>query len=192
MWLIAGLGNPGEKYSATRHNIGFMVLDDLAERNSISFSAKDEYLIGKGTIERVNATLIKPLTYMNLSGAPIKKVLKKSNLIHDGEISNLIVVHDDLDLNVGIVKIRRNGSSGGHKGIESIIGETGTKEFIRIKIGIGRDSGIPVEDFVLRKFRPAEKKGIEDGILKAVNAIELILAGGIEKAMNECNRAAKT
>ncbi|HMK56587.1 MAG TPA: aminoacyl-tRNA hydrolase [Dissulfurispiraceae bacterium] len=191
MWLIAGLGNPGEKYSATRHNIGFMVLDRLAESNGISFSAREDYLFGKGSIEHVNATLLKPLTYMNLSGVAVRKALKRSNLIRDGEINNLIVVHDDLDLAPGIVKIRRNGSSGGHKGIESIIVETGTKEFIRVKVGIGRDAEMPVEQYVLRRFRPAEKKGIDDGILKAMHAIESILAGGIDKAMNEYNRAAR-
>jgi PTH1 family peptidyl-tRNA hydrolase len=191
MWVIAGLGNPGEKYAATRHNIGFMVLDRLSEEFRVQFSVREDYSLGKGSIEHVNVTLLKPLTYMNLSGPAVKKVLKKSNLLRDGEITNLIVIHDDLDLETGVVKIRRNGSSGGHRGIESIIRETGSKDFIRVKVGIGRDREIPVDEYVLRRFKAAEKKMVEDGILRAVHAVENILSGGVEKAMNACNRTVK-
>jgi PTH1 family peptidyl-tRNA hydrolase len=191
MWVIAGLGNPGEKYSATRHNIGFMVVDRLSEEYRVPFTVKDDYSLGKGAIDHVNVILLKPLTYMNLSGSAVRKILKKTNLLQDGEITNFIVIHDDLDLETGVVKIRRNGSSGGHRGIESIIQETGSRDFIRVKIGIGRDRKIPVEEYVLRRFRAAEKKMVEDGILQAVHAIETILTGGIEKAMNACNRTAK-
>lgn len=191
MWVIAGLGNPGEKYSATRHNIGFMVVDRLSEEYRVPFTVKDDYSLGKGAIDHVNVILLKPLTYMNLSGSAVRKILKKANLLQDGEITNFIVIHDDLDLETGVVKIRKNGSSGGHRGIESIIQETGSRDFIRVKIGIGRDRKIPVEEYVLRRFRAAEKKMVEDGILQAVHAIETILTGGIEKAMNACNRTAK-
>lgn len=191
MWVIAGLGNPGEKYSATRHNIGFMVMDRLSEEYRVPFTVKDDYSLGKGAIDHVNVILLKPLTYMNLSGSAVRKILKKTNLLQDREITNFIVIHDDLDLETGVVKIRRNGSSGGHRGIESIIQETGSRDFIRVKIGIGRDRKIPVEEYVLRRFRAAEKKMVEDGILQAVHAIETILTGGIEKAMNACNRTAK-
>jgi PTH1 family peptidyl-tRNA hydrolase len=191
MWVIAGLGNPGEKYSATRHNIGFMVVDRLSEEYRVPFTVKDDYSLGKGAIDHVNVILLKPLTYMNLSGSAVRKILKKTNLLQDGEITNFIVIHDDLDLETGVVKIRRNGSSGGHRGIESIIQKTGSRDFIRVKIGIGRDRKIPVEEYVLRRFRAAEKKMVEDGILQAVHAIETILTGGIEKAMNACNRTAK-
>jgi len=191
MWVIAGLGNPGEKYAATRHNIGFMVVDRLSDEYRVQFTARDDYSLGKGSIDHVNVILLKPLAYMNLSGAAVRKILKKANLLQDGEITNFIVIHDDLDLETGVVKIRRNGSSGGHKGIESIIRETGSRDFIRVKVGIGRDREIPVEEYVLRRFRPAEKKMVEDGILQAVHAIETILTGGIEKAMNACNRTAR-
>ncbi|MGO9953253.1 MAG: aminoacyl-tRNA hydrolase [Dissulfurispiraceae bacterium] len=191
MWVIAGLGNPGEKYAATRHNIGFMVLDRLSETLCAPFIIREDYSLAKGSIDNVNVTLLKPLTYMNLSGFAVKKVLKKSNLLRDGEITNLIVIHDDLDLETGVVKIRRDGSSGGHRGIESIIRETGSKDFIRVKVGIGRDREIPVEEYVLRRFKSAEKKMLEDGILKAMHAVEIIISVGIEKAMNVCNRAVK-
>ena len=115
MWVIAGLGNPGEKYSATRHNIGFMVVDRLSEEYRVPFTVKDDYSLGKGAIDHVNVILLKPLTYMNLSGSAVRKILKKTNLLQDGEITNFIVIHDDLDLETGVVKIRRNGSSGGHR-----------------------------------------------------------------------------
>lgn len=192
MWIITGLGNPGEKYSATRHNVGFMVLDRLSDEYRIPLAERDGYSLGKGAIDNVPVVLLKPLTYMNLSGVAIKKVLKKFNVVREGEIGDLIVVHDDIDLEPGVVKIRRSGSSGGHRGIESIIRETGSRDFIRIKVGIGRDRDLPVEEYVLRRFRPAERKVIEDAIMKAAQAVETIITGGIEKAMTRYNRTAKT
>jgi len=192
IWIITGLGNPGEKYSATRHNVGFMVLERLSEAYRIPFAVRDGYSLGKGSIGATPVVLLKPLTYMNLSGVAVRKVLKKFNLIRDGEVCNFIVIHDDLDLELGIVKIRRTGASGGHKGIESIIRETGTKDFTRIKIGIGRDREMPVDEYVLRRFRSSEKKVLEDGIIRAMNAVESIISDGIEKAMNIYNKTAAT
>ena len=188
LWIVAGLGNPGVKYAATRHNAGFMVIDRISEEKRIPLAVRDGFSMGQGSIGDFGVVLLKPLTYMNLSGAAVRKVLKKFNLIREGEIGNLLVVHDDLDLDTGVVKIRRGGSSKGHKSIESIIREVGTKDFIRIKVGIGRDQEMPVDDYVLRRFRPAEKKAIEDGIIKAMSAVELIITAGIDKAMNKCNR----
>ena len=188
LWIIVGLGNPGEKYSATRHNVGFMVIDGISAEKRIPIAVRDGYSLGKGTIGDIGVVLLKPLTYMNLSGVAVRKVLKKFNLIREGEIGNLLVIHDDLDLETGVVKIRRGGSSGGHKGIESIIREVGTKDFLRVKVGIGRDREMPVDDYVLRRFRPSEKKAVEDGIIKGMSAVELIITAGIDKAMNTCNR----
>jgi peptidyl-tRNA hydrolase, PTH1 family len=190
-WLIVGLGNPGEKYASTRHNIGFMLLDRLSEQHGIPFKSKEDGLSGKGVISGCAAFLLKPLTYMNLSGRAVRKALGKANLIIDGEIRNLIVVHDDLDLQPGALKIRRGGSSGGHRGIDSIINETGCSDFIRIKIGIGRDSLIPAEDYVLRRFRPDEKKLIDNALALAGEAVEMILDSGIEKTMNKYNRTVR-
>jgi len=191
-WLIVGLGNPGEKYSSTRHNAGFMLLDRLSERLRITFREKDESLVAKGLFAGAEVILLKPLTYMNLSGRAVRKLLVKSNLFHDGEIHNLVVAHDDLDLGPGVLKIRKGGSSGGHKGIDSIINETGSNNFVRIKIGIGRDSLVPAEDYVLRRFRPEEKKLIDEALADAEGAVEMILEHGVEKAMNKYNRAART
>jgi|WetSurMetagenome_2_1015567.scaffolds.fasta_scaffold00205_16 peptidyl-tRNA hydrolase, PTH1 family len=191
-WLIVGLGNPGEKYEATRHNAGFMLIDRLSDSQGITLKVKDDSAFGKGRVAGHDVVLCKPLTYMNLSGRVVRKILAKSNLIHDGEIHNLIVVHDDLDLPPGVIKIRRGGSSGGHKGIESIINDICSREFIRVKIGIGRDSLVPVEDYVLRRFRPNEKKLVGEALSDAATAVETILAEGIEKAMNKYNRTVRT
>jgi peptidyl-tRNA hydrolase, PTH1 family len=191
-WLIVGLGNPGEKYASTRHNIGFMLLDRLSERLRIPFRTKDESSVAKGLFAGREVILLKPLTYMNLSGRAVRKLLVKSSLLHDGEIHNLIVAHDDLDLSPGALKIRRGGSSGGHKGIESIINEAGNNDFIRIKIGIGRDSLIPAEDYVLRRFNPDQKRLIADALADAEGAVEMILEYGVEKAMNKYNRTVRT
>ena len=134
MWLVVGLGNPGNEYEKTRHNIGFMVVDALAARFSIAFTQKTAHFIyGRGFIEEAKAILIKPLTFMNRSGIAVRDALRRYD-----EIENLIVIHDDLDLETGIIRIRKSGSSGGHKGVQSIIDSLGSREFIRIKIGIGR------------------------------------------------------
>lgn len=187
MWVIAGLGNPGTKYSGNRHNVGFKVVDGIAEEYDIPLEEKDIYIIGKGAVEGVDVILLKPLTFMNRSGLAVKKILRKKNLSPD----NLIVVQDDLDMDTGIIKIRKNGSSGGHRGIESVIQEIGTRDFIRVKVGIGRDEYIPVEKYVLMNFRPSEKIQAKDGIIKAAEAVASIAAEGVERAMNKYNRSVK-
>lgn len=184
MWVIAGLGNPGSKYVNTRHNIGFKVIEQISKERNISLEKKDIYIIGKGVIEGEEIILLKPLLFMNKSGIAVNKILKQFNV----EPDKLIVIHDDLDLAVGILKIKKNGSSGGHKGVESIIQETGTKNFIRIKIGIGRDSDIPVEKYVLSNFRSDEKDLINETIIKGAQAVFCIVKDNVDKAMNIFNR----
>ena len=183
IWIIAGLGNPGRKYARTRHNVGFMVIEEVAERNGIAFTDKKACRIGRGSIAREDILLIEPLLYMNVSGPVVKGILSKSN----SRPGNLIVIHDDLDMETGKVRIRKTGSSGGHKGIESIIQSIGSKDFIRIKLGIGREAGVPVEDFVLSKFKRGEISVIKDAIQKAADAVSLIIAEGADKAMNMYN-----
>lgn len=189
MWVIAGLGNPGTKYSATRHNIGFRVIDRLSEEYNIPLEERDVYMIGRGAIDGVNVILLKPLTFMNRSGLAVKKILKKANISADNFMDRLIVVHDDLDIDAGAIKIRRGGSSGGHRGIESIIQELGTKDFVRIKVGIGRDKTIPVEEYVLQNFKPHEKNLIKDVIIFASRAVTAVVTEGIDKAMSKYNRS---
>ncbi|BCB96374.1 peptidyl-tRNA hydrolase [Dissulfurispira thermophila] len=189
MWVVVGLGNPGKKYFTTRHNIGFRVIDRLSEKYGIPLEEKDLYMIGKGVMEGINVILLKPLTFMNRSGLAVKKILKKANISADNLMNRLIVVHDDLDIDVGIIKIRRGGSSGGHRGIESIIQELGTKDFVRIKIGIGRDKTIPVEEYVLQGFKSYEKNLVEDVIILTSHAVTAVVTEGIDKAMNKYNRS---
>ncbi|MBF0506032.1 MAG: aminoacyl-tRNA hydrolase [Nitrospirae bacterium] len=188
MWIIAGLGNPGKRYEKTRHNVGFEVVDRLSEDYGIVLKERDEYLLGKGAIEGQESLLVKPLTFMNRSGSAIVKVLRKFN----SSAESLIIVHDDLDLGVGVIKIRKTGSSGGHKGVESIIQGTGTRDFFRVKFGVGRDPDIPSDVYVLSKFSPAEKSVMKDAIIMGSEAIACIITMGIDKAMTRYNRAAKT
>lgn len=183
MWLIAGLGNPGRKYSRTRHNVGFMVIEEVACRHKIDLKDRETYEIGRGSIEGHPVLLLEPLLYMNMSGSPIKHVLKKFNI----QPENLIVIHDDLDMETGKLRIRKTGSSGGHKGIESIIQHICSKDFIRVKIGIGREVGIQSEEYVLSKFKKQEIGIIKETIQKAADAIHSVVSEGVDKAMNRFN-----
>ena len=192
MFIIVGLGNPGNKYTRTRHNVGFRVIERLSQIYNIPLVEKELFVIGKGALEGTESVLLKPLTYMNRSGIAVKKILKKFYVPQDELSVKLLVIHDDLDVDTGKIKIRKNGSSGGHKGVESIIRETGTKYFMRIKIGIGREKDVPVEQYVLSNFRPHEKNLIEDVIINACDAVAVITTKGIEKAMNTFNRTAKS
>ncbi len=184
MWVIVGLGNPGRKYSLTRHNIGFRVIDSLSERLQIVFTEKEKYLKGEGLYRDNRIVLVKPLTYMNLSGAAVREVLRMRNC----PPGRLIVVHDDLALPVGRIKIRERGSSGGHRGIQSIIESIGTNEFIRVKIGIGRSPEIPSEVYVLKKFTPQEREIINEAVESASDAVLYIIEKGVSRAMTEYNR----
>jgi PTH1 family peptidyl-tRNA hydrolase len=183
MWLIAGLGNPGRKYSRTRHNIGFMVIEEVAGRHNIELKPKSEYNIGRGSIGGQKVVLLEPLLYMNRSGTVVQKFYRK--LIIPEE--KLIVIHDDLDMEKGKIRIRERGSSGGHRGIESIIQDIGTREFMRLKIGIGRPEEMPAEEYVLRKFSRQELSIIKDTIQKAADAVQSILLEGLDKTMNKFN-----
>jgi len=184
MKIICGLGNPGKKFKMTRHNLGFLVLDFFAKKEKFpkfklekKFQAK---ISKKGEI-----LLVKPQTFMNNSGKALKFLIANLRL----KIEDLIVIHDDIDLPLGKIKIVKNRGAAGHKGVESIIKELGTKNFIRFRIGIQPKIGKPknVEKFVLQKFNKEEKKILKEVIKKAVEAIEVALIEGIEKAMNKYN-----
>ncbi len=183
MWVIVGLGNPGRRYSKTRHNVGFMVVDEIAGRNEIELREKEAYLFGKGSTEDIEVVLVEPLTFMNRSGLAVGAVMSRYNV----QPGNLIVVHDDIDMETGKLKIRERGSSGGHKGIESVIESLGTREFIRVKVGIGREQGVAAEDYVLGKFGREEIPMIRDAVLRAADAVAMILKDGVGKAMNSFN-----
>jgi peptidyl-tRNA hydrolase, PTH1 family len=160
-----------------------MAVDEIAQRNGIEFTDRKEYRIGRGSIEGHNVVLIEPLLYMNRSGPVVNAILKKFAVQSD----NLIVIHDDLDMETGKLRIRKTGSSGGHKGVESIIQNIGAKDFIRVKIGIGREPEILVEDYVLSKFNRQEISAIKETIGKTTDAVHAIIADGVDKAMNKFN-----
>jgi peptidyl-tRNA hydrolase, PTH1 family len=185
MKLIYGLGNPGRQYAYTRHNIGFLVADFLAEKWRISLKqASRDVASGKGMIMRIPVTIAKPLTYMNLSGIPLKGISL--------EAEDIIVIHDDMDLPAGSVRVKMGGGTGGHKGLESIKGTLGDNGFIRIRCGIGRPpESMDPSDYVLGIFPeedlPLVRKQLENGAA----AIEMCLRDGHVKAMNSFNRREK-
>lgn len=181
MWLVAGLGNPGDEYEKTRHNIGFMVIDTLAARLSIALKQKKtDYVFGRGFIEEQKVILMKPLTYMNKSGIAVRDVVWK----HE-DLEGVVIVHDDLDLEPGVIRIRKTGSSGGHNGIQSIIDYLNSKDFIRVKIGIGRPKRGATERYVLKNFNKQERPVIEEAIEIAADAVSMILTNGIIPAQNQ-------
>lgn len=183
MYVIAGLGNPGRQYENTRHNVGFCCIDKLAKKYQIPvLECKHKALIGKGYIEGQKVILVKPQTYMNLSGESIRELLQYYKVDPKQE---LIVIYDDISLAVGALRIRKKGSAGGHNGIKNIIAQTGTDVFLRIKIGVGeKPTGFDLADYVLGHFSAAEKKEIDAACEKATEAIGMMVQEETEKAMN--------
>ena len=182
--LVIGLGNPGRKYTANRHNVGFQCLDRLAEAWSLSFGKrKHKALLAQGEIAGLTTTLAKPQTFMNLSGEAVERLARFYKL----PPQRILVIYDDLDLPLGRIRLRPEGGSGGHKGMKSIIEHLGTGGFPRLRVGIGRPThGDPV-DYVLSDFAPDERRTIEETYERAIAAVELWLAKGIVAAMNRYN-----
>lgn len=190
MYIIAGLGNPSREYAHTRHNAGFDTIDILADKNNISVdTVKFKALIGKGMIGAKKVILVKPQTYMNLSGESLREIVA---YFKTDPASELIVIYDDIDLDPGNIRIRKNGSAGGHNGMKSIINCLGTQEYMRIRIGVGeKPKGYDLADYVLSHFSPDEREAVQDGMIKAVSAIEMIISGDIDGAMTEFNKKKK-
>ncbi len=186
MFIIAGLGNPGRQYEGTRHNIGWQVIDELAEKYNIRvMESKFKGLIGRGIINGEKVILLKPLTYMNLSG---ESVWEAVSFFKIDETKELIVVADDISLDVGHIRMRKKGSAGGHNGLKNIIAHLGHEEFMRIKMGVGdKPAGYDLADYVLGHFNKDEEKIIAESRKTAVLAIETIMSDGIDKAMNLYN-----
>ncbi|MEW6523959.1 MAG: aminoacyl-tRNA hydrolase [Bacillota bacterium] len=185
MRLIVGLGNPGSDYEGTRHNIGFLVVDRLARRYRIALSGR-RFMAhwGRGRIGKNEVVLAKPQTYMNRSSLAVVSLLKEFCLGPDA----LVVVHDDLDLDPGRLRVRPHGGSGGHRGVLSLIEALGTDEFVRVRIGIGRPPpGIDPIDYVLAGFTDLESEQIGAGIHHATAAITTIIEDSVEAAMNRYN-----
>lgn len=186
MRLVVGLGNPGARYRATRHNLGFRVVDRLAERWGIGLGGRRHQAeLGVGTIAGARAALAKPQTYMNVSGDAVAKLRRA----HRVEARDVVAVYDDLDLPLGRVRVRASGSAGGHRGMASLITVLGTG-FPRVRVGIGRPPGgaDPLE-FVLEPFAPDERQCVEAAVERAADAVEAVLRDGVERAMSAFNRA---
>jgi peptidyl-tRNA hydrolase, PTH1 family len=188
MWLVAGLGNPGEEYALTPHNLGFLTVGCLAERFGIRVTRKDSRaLAGVGEIDGNPVMLAKPQTYMNLSGTSVVPLMEKHAIGPD----RLVVVYDDLDLGWGALRIKPKGSSAGHKGMKSIIASLNSSDFVRVRLGI--HPGRPVRygaEFVLAPFRRSQMKELDELLGYAADAVRSIIAEGVEKAMTRFNRRA--
>lgn len=187
MFVIAGLGNPKKEYDNTRHNIGFAFIDALAEKYSISVvDVKHKALTGKGIINGQKVILVKPLTFMNLSGESIRPI---SDYYKIDTAKELIVISDDISLPPGQIRIRKKGSAGGHNGLKNIIQHLGNEEFQRIRIGVGeKPKGYDLADYVLGHFSKEEQPLMQEGIKRAMEAAAMMLEGDIDRAMNEFNR----
>jgi len=181
MIIIVGLGNPGEQYKNTRHNVGFMAIDEFAEKNNFpqfKLEKKSNSLIS----EKDNILLVKPQTFMNNSGQAVATIRQNRN------VKNLIVIHDDIDLPLGKIKIVKERGSAGHKGVESIIKSIGNNELIRIRIGIAPQNEVRAKEIVLKNFSPEEQEIINQTINKTASALNLFIEKGLEGVMNEYNK----
>ncbi|MCR4610153.1 MAG: aminoacyl-tRNA hydrolase [Eubacterium sp.] len=185
MKIIAGLGNPTKQYEGTRHNVGFSVIYRLADKYNIKMNiARHKALIGTGVIAGEKVMLVMPQTYMNLSGEAVGEIMR----YYKAEPSDIIITYDDIDLDVGKLRIRAKGSAGGHNGMKSIIAHVGSEEFDRVRVGIGhKPPEFDLADYVLSRFGKDELPLIRDAVDKAADAMEVIIRSGIEAAMNLYN-----
>ena len=188
MFLLAGLGNPGEEYALTPHNLGFLTVDRLAERHGIRITRKDSRaLVGLGEIDGQPVMLAKPQTFMNLSGTSLAPLMEKHSL----SPGSLVVVYDELDLGWKALKIKPKGSAAGHKGMQSVIGSLGTGEIVRVRLGI--HPGHPLHsgtEYLLAPMKRSQRTELDDFIGYAADAVRAIIAEGVEKAMTKYNRRA--
>ena len=182
MKLVVGLGNPGREYKNTRHNIGFMVLDNYLGK--VEWKTKMETYFYQTEICNEPIIFIKPLTYMNLSGLAVSKIVNFYKI----DIKDVLVIQDDLDIDLGSYKIKRNSSSGGHNGIKSIIAELKTEEFARLKVGISKNNKIPVDKYVLSKFTTEEMVIMNNNMATYANIIDEFINSGIEDTMAKYNK----
>lgn len=181
MKLIVGLGNPGKKYEKTKHNVGFMVIDDFAKDNSINISKiKFKSFIGEGFIGTEKVILMKPQTYMNLSGMAVREAVEYYNL----HISDIIVVYDDIDIDFGAIRIRKKGSAGTHNGMRNIIYQLKDDDFPRVRIGIGRPKHGELRDFVISNFTKKDSEDLLRLIERGVKSVQDIIEKGIDASMN--------
>ncbi len=189
MRIIVGLGNPGIRYHMSRHNIGFQVVDRLAEISHLSIHTKRfKSVYGKGRIDSQQVILAKPITYMNRSGEAVKKATDFFQL----GVEDLVVVHDDMDLPFGTLRFKRRGGDGGHQGVRSIIELTGENNFLRLKVGIGRPPhGMDPAEYVLEAFDKMERADLDQTLSQAAESLRVMLLEGLEKAMNQFQKRSR-
>lgn len=185
MKIIVGLGNPTAQYNGTRHNVGFSVIDELAEKYNISMDGKKHKAIyGKGMIEGQKVILAMPQTYMNLSGESVRELCDYYKVAPE----DVIVIYDDIDLDVGKLRIRKKGSAGGHNGMKNIIKHLGTEGFPRVRVGVGeKPKYMDLADYVLSRFKKEELEDIREGCTNACRAVAMMLAEDVDAAMNVFN-----
>ena len=186
MKLIVGLGNPGKEYAANRHNLGFRCINHLAKAHGIGVDKRQcQAQAGTGRIAGVQVALAKPKTYMNLSGKSVRSLMDRFKAKRE----DIVIIHDDLDLPPGRIRFYANGGPGGHKGVESIIAALGSRDFVRIRVGVGRPpAGMDPVDFVLLDFSPTERPMIEEAIARVGEAVPFMLNEGLAAAMNKYNQ----
>ena len=185
-WLLVGLGNPGDQYENTRHNVGFMVADELAERHNIPVQRlKVRALTNTVTVGDRKVLLMKPVTYMNLSGEAVREAAAFYKIPPE----HILVISDEVALAPGKLRVRRSGSAGGHNGLKNIIAHLGTDQFPRIRLGVGQKPhpDYDMADWVLGKFQGEDKKAVEAAVKKAADAAECLIREGVDKAMNQYN-----
>lgn len=185
MYLIAGLGNPSKTYEGTRHNVGFSMIDALADAFQIDVTTKKhKAIVGRGVIEGMKVILAKPQTYMNLSGESIREIADFYKI----DPENMIIIYDDISLDVGRLRIRKKGSAGGHNGIKNIIAHLGTDVFLRIKVGVGeKPQGWDLADYVLSKYSKEEQQALREASDNVIGAVKLMVMDNIDAAMNQYN-----
>lgn len=187
MKLVAGLGNPGRQYAGTRHNVGFEVIDELAKRHQVGFEAAPaDAMMGKWRRDGEVILLVKPLTFMNLSGVAAGQLMRYFKI----DVPDLFVICDDVNLPLGRLRVRAGGSDGGHNGLRSMAEQLGTMDYSRLRIGVGRgDERRDLADHVLAGFAPEEQPGVNDAVTRAADAVECWVLDGLAKTMNVFNRA---
>jgi PTH1 family peptidyl-tRNA hydrolase len=182
-WVIAGLGNPGSEYAETRHNAGAMVVHLLADRMGERFrSHKSGCMVAEGRLAGTKVALARPMSYMNLSGRPIRLLMD----FYKVPVERLLVVHDEMDIEFGEVRIKNGGGTAGHNGLKSVSSHLATKDFTRVRVGVGRPRNDAV-DHVLDRFSGSERKQLEDLLADAADAVEAVIGDGLERAMTEVN-----
>jgi len=186
-WLVVGLGNPGAQYAANRHNCGFLTADVLAGRMGAGFTRqRTRAMVATGRLSGVLVTLAEPLSFMNLSGGPVAALRSYYKI----PVERIVVVHDELDLPFGVLRLKQGGGDGGHNGLRSVTAALGTRDYLRVRIGIGRPPGrMDPADYVLRDFSPAERRVLPDVLERSADAVESILSRGLAAAQNEFHGA---